>query len=226
MPKSLTFSAMALIAANLIPLAGVLFYQWDATLVLALFWVENLIIGAFNLVKMLSRVAITKKLGDLFQCGFFVLHYGLFCSVHGTILWDILDLGKLDPSLYFSGANDGFSAIFTEGVTVLLSFVDMFGAVILMGIAALVLSHLVSFIENFILKGDLFKQKINSLMGKPYSRIMIMHVGLILGAFLLQKLGSPIWLLIVIVLFKIVVDLGQHIRRRDKSDQAEMVKDL
>jgi len=226
MTTKLSFSALALIAANLIPLIGVVFYAWDATLVLALFWIENLIIGAFNLIKMLAKVALTKKVGDLFLCGFFVLHYGLFCSVHGTILWEILELGKVDSSVHFSGDSNGFLAIFTEGATVFLNFIDMYGSVILIGIAALVLSHFVSFIENFILKGNIYKEKVNSLMGKPYFRIVILHVGLILGALLLQTLGSPVWLLIVIVVFKIVVDFGQHSRRNKMGDQTEMVKDL
>jgi len=51
-PFGLTWSALALIGANLIPLIGVIFYDWDSRLVLALFWIENLIIGVFNLAKM------------------------------------------------------------------------------------------------------------------------------------------------------------------------------
>jgi len=109
---------------------------------------------------------------------------------------------------------------------VLLSFIEMYGKVILIGIGALVLSHLVSFIENFLLKGEIFRETANGLMGKPYSRIVIMHVGLILGALALEKLGSPIWLLVIIVLFKIIVDLSQHLKRRKKALHDERVKDL
>ena len=39
------FSIAVLIAANLLPLAGVLFWDWDVFLVLLLFWCENVVIG-------------------------------------------------------------------------------------------------------------------------------------------------------------------------------------
>ena len=38
-------SAWALIAANVLPLLGVLFWDWDAFAIVALYWVENVVIG-------------------------------------------------------------------------------------------------------------------------------------------------------------------------------------
>jgi len=215
--NSVRFSSLALIAANLIPLVGVLVYGWSATLVLALFWIENLVIGAFNLLKMLIVVLRSKNFGGLFTCGFFVLHYGFFCAVHGLILWDILDLGELNSERYFPNLEPGFIESFADGAVVFLSFLEMFGPIGILGVFALALSNLVSFIENFILKGEIFKQTVKGLMGKPYPRIMILHVGLILGALALEKLGSPVWLLAVIVVIKIVADIKLHNERRKKS---------
>jgi hypothetical protein len=47
-------SALVLIAANLAPLAGVLFAGWDAFDMVFLYWLENVVIGFFNICKMLS----------------------------------------------------------------------------------------------------------------------------------------------------------------------------
>src|SRR5437899_11071768 len=46
-------SALVLVAANLVPLAGVLFFGWSVFSTLLLFWVENVIVGAFNVLRML-----------------------------------------------------------------------------------------------------------------------------------------------------------------------------
>jgi hypothetical protein len=46
-------TALFLIAVNLIPLVGVLFWKGSLFQVVALHWLENLIIGAINLLKML-----------------------------------------------------------------------------------------------------------------------------------------------------------------------------
>ena len=222
--KSVSLSALALIAANSIPLIGVLFYDWDSTLILALFWIENLIVGGFNLLKMLVVVVRGKNFGDLFTCGFFVLHYGFFCSIHGLILWDILELGELNPKAYFPNMEPGFLEAFSSALVVLLRFIEMFGGIILLGIAALLLSHLVSFIENFLIRGEIFNSKVKNLMGKPYPRVFILHAGIILGALALEKLGSPVWLLVVVVLFKIIVDLIMFLDRHKEVDQQAVPK--
>src|SRR2546428_13865030 len=44
-------SALVLVAANLIPLAGVLVFGWTVFATLLLFWVENVIGGGFNILR-------------------------------------------------------------------------------------------------------------------------------------------------------------------------------
>jgi len=215
-----SLSLLALIAANSVPLLGVLFYGWDASLVLALFWIENLIIGAFNLVKMLILAARAMQLNELFLCFFFVLHFGLFCSAHGLLLWDLLDLGKIDASLYFGDVGFGPLGMFAEGASVFIGFIDLHGSVIMLGMAALALSHTVSFIEHFILRGEIFTLTNRDMMARPYGQILAMHAGLILGAIAIDKFGSTVALLAVIVAIKLLVDLKLHTRRHKlSSDQ-------
>lgn len=219
------FSIAVLVLANLVPIIGVLFYQWDAVLILALFWIENLIIGAFNVLKMWSLIVFKKQIGGLFISLFFIFHYGAFCAVHGTLLWDILGLGDLPLQSHFLSNAQGFGALFGEGVTVLMSFIDRFNTSIYLALSALVLSHLVSFIEYFILQSNIHTLKVNDLMGKPYGQIVVMHVGLLLGAFAVQQFGSPIWLLLVIVTFKLLIDIRQHRRRHTVAETAIEIKE-
>ena len=53
----MTLSITALITVNLIPLIGVLFNDWDAGLILLLYWSENLVLGGYNVLKILLRPA-------------------------------------------------------------------------------------------------------------------------------------------------------------------------
>ena len=41
----MTLSVAALVAVNLIPLAGVFFLDWDIGPILLLYWSENLVVG-------------------------------------------------------------------------------------------------------------------------------------------------------------------------------------
>lgn len=202
---NLSLSVMLL--ANAVPLIGVLFYGWDVAFVLALFWIENLIIGIVTLLKMVIVVFRQRHYSELAVCAFFVLHYGVFCMAHGALLWSLLDLGTLDPNLYFSARSDGLAEVFVDGATVFLSFLDQFGEALQWAVLALTLSHGIRLIEHFVLRGDVFNANVNQLMSQPYPRIVILHAGLLLGAIILEKLGSPVWLLVIIVLLKMAADV-------------------
>ncbi|MGB2011794.1 MAG: DUF6498-containing protein, partial [Akkermansiaceae bacterium] len=47
-------SGFVLIGANLIPLAGVLAWDWSIFHVVVVYWLENVIIGAINILKMIT----------------------------------------------------------------------------------------------------------------------------------------------------------------------------
>ena len=49
---AVTRSAIALVIANAIPLVGVLFFGWSLITILVLYWVENGIVGFWNIPKI------------------------------------------------------------------------------------------------------------------------------------------------------------------------------
>jgi hypothetical protein len=83
-PPSLTSpSGLALIAANLVPLAGVLFFGWDLAGVLVLFWAESAVIGFYTALKM----AVVGKLAALLAVPFFIGHFGGFMAGHFLFIY-------------------------------------------------------------------------------------------------------------------------------------------
>jgi hypothetical protein len=77
------FSILALIAANIAPLFGVLFFGWDAAAIVLLYWIENLIVGAYNILRMiLVKVkSQSEQFKKLFIIPFFCVHFGVPCMV-------------------------------------------------------------------------------------------------------------------------------------------------
>ena len=59
-------SAWFLIVVNLIPVFGVFFLGWDAGNVIVLYWLENLAIGAVNVLKILTA---KKRMGSMDELG-------------------------------------------------------------------------------------------------------------------------------------------------------------
>jgi len=67
---------IALLAANTMPLFGVLFLDWDVFFIVLIYWSENLAIGFFNILKMVF-------------VPFFAIHYGGFTAGHGLLVFFI-----------------------------------------------------------------------------------------------------------------------------------------
>ena len=86
--QRLSPTVIALVLANLIPIYGVLALGWEVFPIMLLFWLENVVIGAFNVLKMLLSEPQdrAKWLGKLFLVPFFCVHYGMFTLVHGVFV--------------------------------------------------------------------------------------------------------------------------------------------
>lgn len=195
--RRLTPSGVVLILANLVPLAGVLFFGWSLFATLLLFWVENVIVGVFSVLQMLMarpRDAAAWVL-KAFMIPFFIFHYGMFTTVHGVFVMSLFG----DPPAKASQTPAAFlHAVQATGIG---------GAA-----AALALSHAVSFILNYIGSGKYRTAELPVLMFRPYGRVMVLHVVILLGGFLVQLMGSPVPALALLVVLKTGLDLGAHLR--------------
>ena len=51
------------LAINAVPLVGVKYYDWSALTVVALYWVENLLVAVFTCARILLHRVLTRKRG-------------------------------------------------------------------------------------------------------------------------------------------------------------------
>ena len=193
-------SVITIIAANLIPIYGALFLGWQVFPVMILFWIENVIIGVFNVFKMFfaSPANVGQWVAKLFMIPFFCFHYGLFTLVHGLFIF-----------VLFGG--------FMEGVFWPTKVDDVFGIIanqqIGWAILALILSHTLSFVTNYIGKGEYKKSTVSELMSQPYGRVVILHITIIFSGFLVMELGSPVIGLVLLIILKTFVDIKAHLKQ-------------
>ncbi len=232
-PFPFNASLFVLIAVNLLPIAGVLFWDWNVFEIVSLYWFENVVIGAVNILKMLTATGDltdiqTSHLKDppempdylrdpagggiishgikLFLIPFFTIHYGMFCFVHGIFVFALLGGrgGRMMSGDPLSGMGRMASRISDSGG--------------IWFILAIIGSHLFSYAFNFIGKGEFRRTSAPALMVAPYGRIVVLHIAIILGAFVIAALGSPVFLLILLIVGKIVLDVKLHQRSRKKLE--------
>jgi hypothetical protein len=192
-------STLALLTANMMPLLGVLAFNWNVTPIMIFYWSENLVVGFYNVLKMrraqgsvagsnttLNGRQVTQT-DRRAMIVFFIVHYGMFTLCHGIFV------------MVMFGA--GFSGIFSE-----------------LGLALLFLtvSHGISYRRNFIGRGEYQRVAFTSLFWQPYSRVIIMHMTILLGGAWAQAKGAPVYALLVLVTLKTAIDLALHILEHRK----------
>ncbi|WP_412060870.1 DUF6498-containing protein [Rubrivirga sp. IMCC45206] len=189
-------SALGLVVANVVPLVGVLWFGWSLVGVMALYWAENGVIGVFALLRILGarEGGVGQK---LFLGPFFAVHYGGFWLGHGVFL----------ASLF--GGDAGLADAAT-----------MRG--IVEGLAALVLSHGASFAVHYVWGGEWTAANAHTEMFKPYGRVVLLHVVILLGGVAVATTGAGVAALALLVVLKTGLDLGVHVvgHRIRRSDLA------
>jgi hypothetical protein len=196
-------SAWVLVAANLVPLAGVLLWNWDAFALIALFWMENVVIGVFFILRLLCADPRDPALwaGKLLMIPFFGFHYGMFTAIHGGFVFDLLSDGRYAVK-GLQLAEPAMRAAADFGLWLPL--------------AVLVASHLFSFAWNYLYRGEYRRVQLSRLMTAPYHRVVVMHVGIILGGIGAMALGSPVWALLVLLAVKVALDVRAHVKEHSK----------
>jgi len=187
--RPIYISVTSLILANLVPLIGVLFFNWDLFLIFFIYWLESGIVGFYNLFKMWNISGEKGKVGiiprtfnRLFTICFFMVHYGIFMFAHLTFVYSL-----------FGGHPIPF-------VRIIIPFTSLF------------LSHGISFFVNFIGNEEFRKISLGQQMGQPYKRIFLMHFTILLGGFGTMIIGTPTFALVFMIILKMVPDLISHLK--------------
>lgn len=217
--KSLPISVIVLILSNLFPLYGVLFLNWQVSELMALYWCENVILGIFNIPKIIlargkGKVEInipgtqlnlvTNILNKLFIIPFFLIHYGGFCLGQGFFIYLIFF-----QNIIFIGSTPVLKI-----QQILFLFKDLEPAIIFM-----FLSHGFSFFSNFIMNKEYEIINANEQMMRPYSRIFVLHLTILFGAMLSVFLKNNLGSLMVMIIAKIWVDIQAHLKAHEKIEK-------
>lgn len=192
-------SALFLILSNLFTIVVAVYERWDVSDVMWVYWGQSVVIGFFNVLRMLSLRQFSTdgvlddggpvpptKATQRSMARFFTIHYGLF---HFVYFW------------FLCAGRSGFSRM------------DIVGIVLC--IAVFAVNHAFSFRHN--LEKDLSrKPNIGTIMFFPYARIIPMHLTLIFGGVFIK--GST-GVLILFLVLKTGADLIMHMIEHAGGDQ-------
>lgn len=195
-----TLDAALAIASAAVIAYGVLVLGWSVFTVMALFWFENVVVGGFNVLRMLvsgARMGGAGVIGAIAMAAFFTVHYGLFTAVHGVFV--VMLFGA--PELGREAMNGGLYGPLGNMADRLFSDSESW-----LAIMAILAVHAVSFVQWAFATREV-PTPLKELMAAPYGRIVVLHIALIAGAFLIQALHAPVLGVLLLVALKLIHDL-------------------
>lgn len=178
-----------IVLANLVPVFGVLFLGWDAGQILLLYWAENVILGVLTLPRLIASAK--GRFEGWFLAAFFCVHYGLFCAGH--LVFAMLMISDFDRL-----GEQGYSAF--------LTIVETPG--FLWGVAAVAAISVFTQIRDFWLPGLWRTADPKKEMAKPYGRIFVLHLTVLIGAGVVLSFNGPTFAILVLCLLKAALELG------------------
>lgn len=157
------------VATNVLTLIGVMAWGWPAGNIFMLFWLENVILGVFSLVRVLSArgpepTPPTLKINGRSVRGtplrfalFFIIFYGTFCLVHGLTTLLLSQSVDFEPTFLWLG----FPVI------------------------VIAVRYLVELLATWFGRGGLRTVVTpRQAMTQPYPRVIILHVAMLVGGWL------------------------------------------
>jgi hypothetical protein len=208
MPARFNVMTLLLVAANLLPIAGVVWWGWDAFVLLMLYWLETAIIGFWTIVRLIAAPTAVdvsgKPLNEVGIAGrialgaFIAVHAGIFMAVHFIFLWAL-----------FSGAwaerIDGVGSFIREMVIGTDLWLPLAFLFLVRG--ALVLGPAVRRRLGMVADARPDETGDENPVHGLYIRIVVMQFTIIVGAWFAVLAGDSVGPLILLIGLKTAVDL-------------------
>lgn len=209
-------SVFSLIVANLIVAVQAVRHEWGYYELILTYWVEVVIIGGYNVLRLLvvgliGAAPLGKWLGERVDLG----------GVLNRLVWTILGVGFF--VVKFGGFAIGIGLMVAllpaflkeagAGSSGVLHALRMAGPGLLTSAGVLCLSHGISFVRNFLARREYDRFNMMVLAFWPYARMTAVGVVLVGGLVLARiwpGLGGRTGFAVVIVLLKLCADLATH----------------
>jgi hypothetical protein len=167
-------SVAALLIANLVPLGGVIFFQWDVFYVLFSYIVECMVIGIYNIIKL---ILVAKWMALVYIPMFIMMFYFV-------ILMPVAIVGGLYDNQHLGEQ----------------AFHNFLAALGVCGISFAV-SHGISFARNYLARKEYAGKSAEDQFIAPFKRIFLVVAAAILGALLIMTRQAPALLGVGIVVW-------------------------
>lgn len=197
-------SNITLIIANIIPIIGVIYWNWDIFPVVYIYFLETIVICLFGFFKI-------------------ILAQGIDYTIEQGFISHIL-LSQFFPRLH-SGSSKGsvlisyfICIIFYIGLLFLLclivltpsDFAKSWEPSYFIALISLLISHSISFWQNYIKNQEYVYAVPYTQMTQPFDRVMVMILVFSITAFTIYRIEVSVLTILSLIIVKIIFDIIYH----------------
>ena len=219
--QHLTVSDYFIILANLIPLYGVIFMDWNAGSMFIVYCLETVIIGIFNVLKMIIVTVLVRtpdenvsfgtgrNINALFLIPFFIFHYGLFVFIQTQMFFHVSNI--LNDDRFITSYSEVIEQMGPEGKMVLLIFV---------------ISYSLQTFYSFGFSGQYKTIGISRLMFQPYARIFVQQFVVIIGSIFMSLGAGKVFMLVFIalkIMFEVYINFDRHLLLAEEKARRKII---
>ncbi len=200
------------LVADVLPVIGVIVFGWGAVPLVALYWLENLVVGVFNVLRMWATGLAhpSRWVAGVFLSVFFTVHYGMFCFVHGVFLRSF-------------DAVSGSSGM--ESPIGLVNWALSTGPQLPWFVVAIIGVNALFFAVDYLGRRQFERGNPAKLLFQPYGRIVTLHIAILLGGGLAVAMGEPLLGVLFLIVLRVIFGVALSVFRRlglDKSGDAQL----
>lgn len=161
--------------------------------ILFVYFLETIIIGVFNALKMFCSLIFTNSSGYIL-IPFFLFHYGFFIAIQSIFAFALFGIN--DNSVF----KEPFYIL--ENYAIIINLADMKYV-----LPAIIFTHIGKFFTDFIHHKKYLQFSANELMTKPYIRIFIQQFVVIISFFFMVLGKAGAIAAVLLILFRLIIDL-------------------
>jgi len=225
----LTLPVITIILANTILAVGVLFFNWDAFVIVSLYWIETIIIGFFTLIRFIfapvQQINLKKKLIGI---PIFSVFLGWFLSGYGVVIFFLFVvfpnrytesewLTMVPGGDYYQPSWPGPLGCFELGIDTIRLLYHILPSIVVIPILFFLISHIVSFVRDYLVENKRQFANLEKLGGETVSRILVFHFSIMIGGFLIAFFMSNMVVLVILVLLKCFFEVRMYLAGKSKA---------
>lgn len=193
-------SGKRLIWANMVPLLGVIFFEWSFALILWSYWWENLVILMFTVVKYFKSRRYGEQMGLGYLFGY-VLFFGLVNIPFALMIQSFVNKTKPYAEKIMSRVGDDVETMMMFPEAIMRGFAD-YPVSLPLVIMSMFLLHGLSYVEVYRGGGEYARERRQQFYVIPFFRLLTLTIGYLIASLVYAFHHNASLFLIVLIVLK------------------------